>query len=145
MKQWAADAAAPGEQLGVQCLAQGSHLSRGHFLPEPGFEPTTLGYLGFQVQCNYALGNNATMSMLVLGLGDMSKNVYLCIFWLICSILYISLDFLCFYIWIKQINMLKKGLKLHSNIVTLQSKNYNNAFKPEVKFTKLKMKIIKKH
>ncbi len=33
-----------GEQLGVRCLAQGSHLSRGHFLPEPGFEPTTSGY-----------------------------------------------------------------------------------------------------
>ncbi len=31
-------------------LAQGSHLSRGRFLPEPGFEHTTLGYLGFQVQ-----------------------------------------------------------------------------------------------
>ncbi len=47
----------PTLQLGVRCLAQGSHLSRGHFqpepghfLPEPGFEPTTLGYLGFQVQ-----------------------------------------------------------------------------------------------
>ncbi len=26
---WAAIAAAPGEQLGVQCLAQGSHLSHG--------------------------------------------------------------------------------------------------------------------
>ncbi len=25
----------PGGQLGVQCLAQGSHLSCGHFLPEP--------------------------------------------------------------------------------------------------------------
>ncbi len=33
-----------GEQLGVQCLAQGSHLSRGQFLPEPRFEPTTSGY-----------------------------------------------------------------------------------------------------
>ncbi len=44
--------AALGEQLGVRCLDQGSHLSRGHFLPEPGFEPTTLGYLGFQVQCS---------------------------------------------------------------------------------------------
>ncbi len=33
-----------GEQLGYRCLAQGSHLSRGHFLPEPGFEPTILGY-----------------------------------------------------------------------------------------------------
>ncbi len=42
--QWAANIAAPGEQLGVRCLAQGSHLSRGHFLPKPGFEPTTLGF-----------------------------------------------------------------------------------------------------
>ncbi len=48
LKQWAADDAAPGEQLGVRCLAQGSHLSRGHFLPEQGFEPTTLDYLWFQ-------------------------------------------------------------------------------------------------
>ncbi len=39
--------------------------------------------------------------------------------------------------------MCKKGLKSHY-IVTLQSKNKNNAFKAEVKF-KLKMKIIKKH
>ncbi len=46
MEQWAADIAVPGEQLGVRCLAQGSH--RGHFLPELGFEPTTLGYLGFK-------------------------------------------------------------------------------------------------
>ncbi len=30
-EQWAANAAAPGEQLGVRCLAQGSHLSRGIF------------------------------------------------------------------------------------------------------------------
>ncbi len=28
-EQWAANAAAPREQLGVRCLAQGSHLSRG--------------------------------------------------------------------------------------------------------------------
>ncbi len=42
-EQWAANAAAPGEQLGVRCLAQGSHLSRGieggesagHSLPPP--------------------------------------------------------------------------------------------------------------
>ncbi len=33
LEQWAADCAAPGD-----------------FLSEPGFEPTTLGYLGFQVQ-----------------------------------------------------------------------------------------------
>ncbi len=44
LEQWAADTAAPGEQLGVRCLAQGSHLSRGQFLPELGFEPTTSGY-----------------------------------------------------------------------------------------------------
>ncbi len=42
LEQWAADAAAPGEQLGVRCLAQGSHLSRGQFLLR--FEPTTSGY-----------------------------------------------------------------------------------------------------
>ncbi len=44
LEQWAADTAAPGEQLEVRCLAQGSHLSRGPFLPEPRFEPTTSGY-----------------------------------------------------------------------------------------------------
>ncbi len=41
---WTANAAAPGEQLGVRCLAQRSHLSRGQFLPELRFEPTTSGY-----------------------------------------------------------------------------------------------------
>ncbi len=42
--EWAFNAAAPGEQLGVQCLAQGSLLSRGQFLLEPRFEPTTSDY-----------------------------------------------------------------------------------------------------
>ncbi len=42
--QWAVNGAAPGEQLGVRCLAQGFHLSRGQFLPEPRFEPTTSCY-----------------------------------------------------------------------------------------------------
>ncbi len=42
LEQWAADT---GEQLGVRCLAQESHLSRGQFLPEPRFEPTTSGYI----------------------------------------------------------------------------------------------------
>ncbi len=41
LEQWAADAA---EQLGVRCLAQGSHLNCGQFLLEPRFEPTTSGY-----------------------------------------------------------------------------------------------------
>ncbi len=44
LEQWAADTAAPKDQLGVQCLAQGSHLSRGQFLPEPRFDPTISGY-----------------------------------------------------------------------------------------------------
>ncbi len=30
--------------VGVRCLAQGSHLTRGQFLPEPRFKPTTSGY-----------------------------------------------------------------------------------------------------
>ncbi len=42
-EQWVADTVAPGEQIGVRCLAQGSHLSRGieggesavHSLPPP--------------------------------------------------------------------------------------------------------------
>ncbi len=29
LEQWAANAAAPGDQLGVRCLAQGSHISHG--------------------------------------------------------------------------------------------------------------------
>ncbi len=29
LEQWAANAAAPGDQLGVWCLAQGSHISHG--------------------------------------------------------------------------------------------------------------------
>ncbi len=32
------------EQLGVRCLAQGSQLSHGQFLPDLRFEPTTSGY-----------------------------------------------------------------------------------------------------
>ncbi len=44
LEQWAADTAASGEQLGVQCLAQGSHFSRGQFLPEQRIKPKTLGY-----------------------------------------------------------------------------------------------------
>ncbi len=63
--------------------------------------------------------------------------------------------FLRFCIWIKQktnkVNvtigyiMLKRvKITLHSNIVTLQSKNKNNAFKAEVTFTKLKNENNKK-
>ncbi len=54
-EQWEASVAAPGEQLGVRCLAQGSHLSRGieagesagyslphrQSLPDLGLEPAT--------------------------------------------------------------------------------------------------------
>ncbi len=48
-----------GEQLGVRCLAQGSDLSRGQFLPEPSFEPTTSGYK------SNALSIRATTAILV--------------------------------------------------------------------------------
>ncbi len=44
LEQWGADANVSGEQLGDQCLALGTHLNHGQFLPEPRFEPTTLGY-----------------------------------------------------------------------------------------------------
>ncbi len=44
LEQWAADVAAPREELGVRCLAQSSNLGRGQFLPERRFKPTTLGY-----------------------------------------------------------------------------------------------------
>ncbi len=60
----AADTAASGEQLGVRCLAQGSHLSRGQFLPEPRFEPTTSGYK------SDALSIRATTSPMKLGLNQ---------------------------------------------------------------------------
>ncbi len=43
MEQWAADTAAPGEQLGVRCLAQGSHLSRGHGPARAGIRTDNLG------------------------------------------------------------------------------------------------------
>ncbi len=63
----------------------------------------------------------------------MSKNSYLCIFVLICGIRYV------FCIWIKQINKVnvgiynvQKGLTLHSNIVTMRSKNKNNYFKAKL-------------
>ncbi len=42
--KWSSDIVVSRDQLGVRCLAQGSHLSCGHFLPEPGFEPTTSGF-----------------------------------------------------------------------------------------------------
>ncbi len=41
---WSSGAANAAAQLGVRCLAQGSHLSRGQFLPEPRFKPTTSCY-----------------------------------------------------------------------------------------------------
>ncbi len=42
---------------GVRGLAQGSHLNRGLFLPEPGFEPTTLGYPYVSSPTRYPLGH----------------------------------------------------------------------------------------
>ncbi len=53
-----------GQQLGVRCLAQGSHLSRGHFLPEPGFEPTTLGYLRVSSPTLYPLSHDCPLRLM---------------------------------------------------------------------------------
>ncbi len=69
----------PWEQLGVLCLAQGSHLSRGieggenaryslphrQFLPDPRFEPTTSGYTSLML---YPLGH------------DCPNCVYVCVY-----------------------------------------------------------------
>ncbi len=44
--------------------------------------------------------------------------------------------------WLIAYYVQKKG---YNYIITLQSKNKNNAFKAEVKFTKQKIKIIQKH
>ncbi len=58
-EQWAANAAAPGEQLGVRCLAQGSHLSRGI---EGG---ESVGYsllLGQRIACHRLSGDSMTDS-----------------------------------------------------------------------------------
>ncbi len=60
MEQWAANTVAHREQLEVRCLAQGSHLSRGQFLPELRFEPTTSVY---QVQRSNPLGHELPICM----------------------------------------------------------------------------------
>ncbi len=53
---------------GVRCLAQGSHLSRGQFLPEPRFEPTTSGY-----KCD-ALSIRATTAPLAISTSIFSSH-----------------------------------------------------------------------
>ncbi len=74
LEQWAANAAVPGEQLGVRCLAQGSHLSCGQFLLDPRFEPTTSGYK------SNALSIRATTApFTVYGQNNISLNIYIII------------------------------------------------------------------
>ncbi len=70
LEQGAADTVAPGEQSGVQCLAQGSHLSREQFLPEPRFEPTTLGYK------SDALSIRATAALIMCAV---MNQIFICI------------------------------------------------------------------
>ncbi len=51
MEQWAVDIAAPGSSWGFGALLKGlTSVVDNSFLPEPRFEPTTLGYLGALVQ-----------------------------------------------------------------------------------------------
>ncbi len=54
----------PGEQLGVWCLAQGSHLSRGQFLPELRFEPTTSDYKSNSLSTRPRLPHNRARLLL---------------------------------------------------------------------------------
>ncbi len=44
--------------VGVWCLAQGSHLSRGHFLPEPGVRTHNLGLPRVSSPMLYPLGHD---------------------------------------------------------------------------------------
>ncbi len=76
LEQWAANADVPGEQSGVRCLAQGSHLSRGieggenarYWLPPPtipaGAEIRTrnLGYKSYTLSIRPRLPPNAIKS-----------------------------------------------------------------------------------
>ncbi len=82
-EQWAANAVAPGEQLGVRCLVQG-HLSRGieggeravhslphlQFLPDLRLEPATFG---LRVRLSKPLGPCHPNRMGVMDLGVMAR------------------------------------------------------------------------
>ncbi len=74
LEQWAADTAAPGQQLGVRCLAQGSQLSRGQFLLEPRFEPTTSDYKSNALSTRPRLLEVYSFMHSVLGRGSFSTN-----------------------------------------------------------------------
>ncbi len=61
----------PGSSRGVRWLAQGSHLSRGQFLPEPRVDSTTSGYKSDALStrprlppgCNCVIGCNCVCSV----------------------------------------------------------------------------------
>ncbi len=78
LEQWVADTAAPGEQLGVRCLAQESHLSRGQFLPEPRFKPTT----SVTSPTFYPLGHGCPVSPAVTVSGPSRSTVNYILLWL---------------------------------------------------------------
>ncbi len=63
LEQWAADE--------VRCLAQGSHLNRGKFLPEPRLEPTTSGYKSNTLSIRPRLPNRLAAKVST----PLSKNV----------------------------------------------------------------------
>ncbi len=85
LEQWAANTAAPGEQLGVRCLAQGSHLSRGieggesavHSLPPPtipaGPETRTHNLL-VTSPTRYPLGHDCLVNRTLINITDKKKT-----------------------------------------------------------------------
>ncbi len=85
------DAAVPREQLGVQCLAQGSHFSCGHFLPEPRFEPTTSGHKSNALSIRPQLLLQDTVYLLYM--------LYIYIYMCVCVYIYIYI-YMCMYVYI---------------------------------------------
>ncbi len=69
-EQWAANAAAHGEQVGVRCLAQGSHLSHGieggenagYSLPPPTIPETRTRDIWVTSPTRYPLGHDLLIS-----------------------------------------------------------------------------------
>ncbi len=85
------DAAVPGEQLGVQCLAQESHFSCRQFLPEPRFEPTTSGHKSNALSIRPQLLLQDKVYLLYM------LYIYIYIYIYMCVCIYI---YICVYIYI---------------------------------------------
>ncbi len=65
------------KHLGVRCLARGSHLSSGQFLPEPRFEPTTSGYKSDALSIRATTACQCGLSVQMAALLNITINVKL--------------------------------------------------------------------